>query len=222
MLKKQFKQFSVLSTALTLVAGMSVSQSAVASEPFLGEIKMVGFNFAPRGYAFCNGQLLEISSNTALFSLLGTIYGGDGRFTFALPDLRGRVAVHPGNGPGLSQYLVGQKGGLESVTLTTVQMPSHNHTATTTVTDVSATLHGTDAGGDSEAPSGKSLASKRRTNIYSADAPDVDLHVGSITATAAASTTVNNNGGNLSHENRAPFLGIHHVIALQGLFPSRS
>jgi microcystin-dependent protein len=215
------KQFSVLSTALTLLAGMSVSQSAVASEPFIGEIKMVGFNFAPRGFAFCDGQPLSISQNPALFSLLGTAFGGNGRTTFQLPDLRGRVAVHPGNGPGLSSYQWGERGGLERVTLTTAEMPAHNHIASTT-TIVAATLKGTDVEGNSATPSGNSLASKRRTNIYSADAPDVDLHVGSITATATATTTVNNNGGSQAHENRAPFLGVYHVIALQGLFPARA
>lgn len=222
MLKKQFKQLGALSSALVLLAGMSVSQSAVASEPFIGEIKMVGFNFAPRGYLFCDGQLLQISRYTALFSLLGTTFGGDGRSSFGLPDLRGRVAVHPGNGPGLSSYRWGQRGGVENVTLTTAQMPSHNHTATTTVTDVTATLRGTDAGGDSATPSGNSLASKRRTDIYSANAPDVDLHADSITATATATTTVDNNGNSQAHENLAPYLGVYHVIALQGIFPHRS
>ncbi|MDQ6777385.1 MAG: tail fiber protein, partial [Actinomycetota bacterium] len=97
------------------------------SEPFLGEVRTFGFNFAPRGWAFCNGQLLPISQNTALFSLLGTQYGGDGIQTFALPDLRGRVGIHQGSGPGLSPYAIGQTGGTETVTLTSNEMPAHNH-----------------------------------------------------------------------------------------------
>ncbi|NVK82815.1 MAG: phage tail protein [Cytophagia bacterium] len=101
--------------------------SELAVEPLLGEVIMFAGTFAPRGWAFCNGQLLPISQNQALFSILGTTYGGDGRTTFALPDLRGRVPLHPGSGPGLSTYRLGQKGGLETITLTTEQVPSHGH-----------------------------------------------------------------------------------------------
>src|SRR3954468_23228168 len=97
------------------------------SEPFLGEIRMFGGNFAPRGWAFCNGQILSIAQNTALFSLLGTTYGGNGQTTFGLPDLRGRVAVSAGQGPGLSNYSLGELAGSESVTLTSANMPAHNH-----------------------------------------------------------------------------------------------
>ncbi|MCB0630228.1 MAG: phage tail protein, partial [Lewinella sp.] len=104
-------------------------------EPFLGQIQPFGFNFPPRGWAFCDGQLLAISSNTALFSLLGTMYGGDGRTTFALPDLRGRSIVHIGTGPGLSHITQGEKGGRENVTLTTANMPSHNHAVRATTDD---------------------------------------------------------------------------------------
>lgn len=99
-------------------------------EAFIGQIIMFGGNFAPRGWALCDGQLLAISSNSALFSILGTTYGGDGRSTFGLPDLRGRAAIHPGNGPGLSNYRLGEKGGVENVTLTTAQIPSHDHGVT--------------------------------------------------------------------------------------------
>src|SRR3712207_3315813 len=97
------------------------------SEPFIGEIRMVGFNFAPRGWATCDGQLLSIAQNTALFSLLGTTYGGNGQTTFALPDLRGRAALHQGQGPGLTNRVIGEASGTETVTLTTNQMPSHSH-----------------------------------------------------------------------------------------------
>lgn len=221
---KTLKNIGTLATSLALASSISmlISTSAMASEPFIGEIKMVGFNFAPRGFAFTDGQLLQISQNSALFSLLGTTYGGNGRTTFGLPDLRGRVAVHPGNGPGLSFYSLGQRGGLESVTLNTTQIPSHGHNATTEVTSVTATLNGTNSSGDSATPEANSLASKSRTNIYSSAVPDVAMHAESITATAEATTTVVNAGGNQSHENRMPYLGIYHVIALQGIFPSRS
>lgn len=110
-----------------IIALQGVFPSRSGPEPYIGEISMFGGNFAPRGWAFCDGQLLPIAQNTALFSLLGTIYGGDGRTTFALPDLRGRVPVHSGNGPGLSDYRVGQRGGSERIILTINQIPSHNH-----------------------------------------------------------------------------------------------
>ena len=120
------------------------------SDPFIAEIIMFGGNFAPRGWAFCDGQLLSISSNSALFSILGTTYGGDGRTTFGLPDLRGRVAMHPGSGPGLTQRRLGEKSGMETVTLTTNQIPSHNHTATATASGTgTGTSYGTDTQGDS-------------------------------------------------------------------------
>lgn len=219
---KLLNSVRTLTCSAALLAGMGVSQPVFASEPFIGQIQMVGFNFAPRGWATCDGQLLPIAQNQALFSLLGTIYGGDGRVTFALPDLRGRVAVHPGNGPGLSSYRLGDRGGAESVTLTATQMPSHTHAATTTVSSISATLHGTNGSGDSATPEASSIASKSRTNIYSSNAPDVDLHADSISVEATVETSLTNTGGSQGHENRMPYLGINHVIALQGLFPSRS
>ena len=213
MLKKSFKNKSIKSisailSASALVMGMGFSQPAQASEPFLGQIQMVGFTFAPRGWAFCDGQLLSISTNTALFALLGTTYGGDGRTTFALPDLRGRVAIHPGNGPGLSNYRLGERGGVERVTLVAAQMPAHSHAAT-------AALNATDSRGNSAVPGGNILANKSRTNIYSTAAPDVTMNSDAVTVEVA------NAGGNQSHENRMPYLGINHIIALQGLFPSR-
>jgi len=205
MFKKSLRPIGTLASSVALVAGLSVSQSAIASEPFIGQIQMVGFNFAPRGWALCDGQILSISQHTALFSLLGTTYGGDGRSTFALPDLRGRVAIHPGTGPGLSNYRWGQRGGTETVTLTTNQMPSHSH---------SAVLRGKDDRGDATTPTDNSLASKSRTKIYSSEAPDVDLQAGSV--------TIGNNGGGQAHENRMPYLSVYHTIALTGIFPSRN
>lgn len=170
------------------------------SEPFLGEIRLVGWNFAARGWAFCDGQLLPIASNTALFSLLGTTFGGDGRTTFSLPDLRGRTATHPGRGPGLSTYQWGQRGGVEQVTLTTSQMPSHTHTLR---------AHSEDA--EETDPTGRRLGGAGAA-IYADESADVSM----------SSDSVTNTGGSQPHTNLPPYLGIYHIIALQGLFPSRS
>jgi microcystin-dependent protein len=169
-------------------------------EPFLGQIQAFGFNFAPRGWAFCNGQLIAIMQNQALYSLLGTIYGGDGRSTFALPDLRGRISLHQGNGPGLSDYTIGEKAGAERVTLTTYELPSHTHTAKVVATSP-----------NSAKPSGTSIATPD-SEVYSTANPDTDLNI----------KTIGNTGGGQSHENRPPFLVINWCIALQGVFPSRS
>jgi microcystin-dependent protein len=173
-------------------------------EPTLAEIIMFAGNFAPRGWAFCDGQLLAISQNQALFSLLGTIYGGDGRTTFALPDLRGRVAVHPGNGPGLSPKRLGEKGGQERVTLSTLEMPAHNHNPTTSVA-VSTGV------GDEGAPTGVLAA---HSGAFTEDGNGAQL--------GGVSTTVNNTGGGQSHNIMQPFLGVNYIIALQGVYPSRS
>lgn len=179
------------------------------SEPFIGEIMMVGFNFAPRGWAFCDGQLLPISQNTALFSLLGTIYGGDGRTTFALPDLRGRVPIHSGGGPGLSPYRQGQKGGVETVTLSAAQMPSHTHAAAGTAKAVSGS-------GNNTSPSGNNWAALARENAYSSAAADGTMAADNVTV------TVDNTGGSQTHENRQPYLSVSFCIALVGIYPSRS
>ena len=205
--KKSAKYFRSLLNTSVLAISMGSSQPAHAADPFLAEIIMFGGNFAPRGWALCDGQLLPINTNQALFSLLGTTYGGDGRTTFALPDLRGRVAIHPGSGPGLSTYRLGQKGGIENVTLDTSQLPSHNHAAI-------ANVRGINRAGNSASPGGNTLASKARTNIYQTAAPDVDMQAGTVTVTVA------NAGGGQAHENRMPFLAINHILALQGIFPS--
>ncbi len=224
MFKKSLRTVGTIASSLALVVGLSVSPSAMASDPFIAQITMFGGNFAPRGWAFCNGQLLAISSNSALFSLLGTTYGGDGRTTFGLPDLRGRVAIHHGSstGPGLSSYRLGEKGGAETVTLTTNQMPSHTHVATTTIDSIAVTLKGNNGAGNSNTPGGNGLASKSRTNIYSSNAPDVAMHADSIAATATASTTVNGNGSSQSHNNLMPYQTVNYIIALVGIFPSRN
>ena len=174
------------------------------SNPFLGQICNFGGNFAPRGWAFCDGQLLSVAANGALFSLLGTVYGGDGRTTFALPDLRGRLPLHQGTGPGLTTRNIGSRPGTEDVTLIPTQMPSHTHQieATTEQADSSAS-----GGGD---PTGKVLAFAS-VNIYNAQTPDSDFDGTAVSAT----------GGGQPHDNIMPFLCVNFIIALTGVFPSR-
>ena len=186
-------------------------------EPFIGQIQPFGFNFAPRGWAFCDGQLLPISQNTALFSLLGTTFGGDGRTTFGLPDLRGRVACHVGTGAGLSPMSWGERSGVEAVTLTTNQMPAHAHSATT---ELSLTGKCNTGEGDSEDPVGNLPATAEEGAPYSTGSADGDMDGGAVQGTAT--TTVNNYGDGQAHSNMQPYLGIYHCIALVGLYPSRS
>ena len=181
------------------------------ADPFIAEIVMFGGNFAPRGWAFCEGQLLPISQNTALFSLLGTTYGGDGRTTFALPDLRGRAPLGPRHGPGLSDYRLGQMGGVENVTLQTPQIPSHTHTATSQANAV------TPGGNSNDAVN----------NLWADDAgvSSGTYHSGPANATmnaGAVSTNVNPAGGGQSHTNIQPYLAVNFIIALTGIFPPRN
>ncbi|MEM7185975.1 MAG: tail fiber protein [Bacteroidota bacterium] len=168
----------------------------------LAVIWMFGGNFAPRNWAFCDGQLLPIAQNQALFSLLGTIYGGDGRTTFALPEMRGRVPMHAGNGPGLTNRPLGQRGGQEDVTLTTAQIPSHIH-------PVSVLVNNTD--GEEDTVSGKYLSNN--PGAYNED-PVPNQTLAGVTGGAA--------GGGQSHNNIQPYTVVNFVICLQGLFPSRN
>lgn len=204
------------------------------TNPFIGQITIFAGNFAPRTFAFCEGQLLAIASHTALFSILGTTYGGDGRTTFALPDLRGRVSPHPGRGPGLSTYKLGQRGGVEDVTLNLLQLPSHTHLTTVTPGSGGAsTAQGTinaGATGSTNNPSGKFLAQAgnigpNNINIFG-DANDVPMAAGSVTVDLGTlptpTVTLANTGGNQDHENRRPFLAINYIIAMEGTYPSRS
>lgn len=171
------------------------------SNPFVGEIKMFAGSFAPRGYALCNGQLLAVSQNDALFSLLGTIYGGDGRTTFGLPDLRGRVPLHQGTGPGLSPRPIGQKAGSENVTLTSQQLASHTHT-----------LQSTQTAGSTQEPVGREIApAGGGTDVYAEDLDPVNMNAQAIA----------NKGGSQSHTNIMPFQCINFIIALVGVYPSR-
>ena len=162
------------------------------AEPFLSEIRIFSFDFAPKGWALCNGQLMPINQNQALFSLLGTTYGGDGRVNFALPDLRGRLAIHEGTG-----FTLGQKGGEPAHTLTISEMPEHVHV-----------LSGTNANATTVTPTGNALANA--TACYTGPASLVPLNPGSVT----------NTGGSQAHLNLMPFLTLSFGIALQGIFPS--
>ena len=175
--------------------------------PFLGMICLFGINFSPRGWYACNGQLLAISQNDALFALLGTTFGGDGQNTFAVPDLRGRVPIHQGQGPGLSNYVIGQMAGSETVTLNSSQLPAHNHTAMANNTSATGAVP----------VAGNSIASPKDVNndnayMYSTAAPDTTIIPSSVSIA----------GGNQPHENMQPFLALNYCIAAEGIFPSRN
>jgi len=169
------------------------------AEPFLGEVRMVGFNFAPVGWAFCNGQALSIAQNPALFSLLGTTYGGDGQTTFNLPNLQGRIPIHQGN-----SFVQGQLAGSETVTLTSNQVPSHTHTAQCQTGD-----------GNQQGPGGGWWAGSS-LNQYSAAAANGTMNAG------AVSPAILGAGGPNPHDNMMPYLVINFIIALEGIFPSRN
>src|SRR5690349_16957910 len=171
------------------------------SSPYVGEIRMFGGNFAPAGWAFCNGAQMAISENDVLFQLIGTTYGGDGQTTFALPDLQGRLPMHQGTGPGLSTRTIGENGGVETVTLTTQQIPVHNHAP--------LALAGN---GNQTTPQGGVWAGVT-TSIYTSNPPDP--------ATAAFNTGLGgNSGGSQPHDNLMPYLAISFIISLFGLYPS--
>jgi microcystin-dependent protein len=173
------------------------------ADPFVGEIRIFGFNFPPRGWAFCDGQLLPISQNTALFSLLGTFYGGDGKSTFALPNLQGSAPLHHGQGPGLSDYVVGQAGGSDDVTLSEAELPQHTHS-------LSASGDPADLG----APSPTRSLARSQPAIYKqpANASPQPLALQAVGVT----------GGSVPHNNMMPFLTLNFSIALQGVFPPRA
>jgi microcystin-dependent protein len=171
------------------------------ADPYVGEIRIVPFNFAPTGWALCNGQLLSIESYTALFSLLGTYYGGNGTSNFALPNMQSRVPINWGQGAGLSDYVIGEVGGSEQVTLITNEIPSHTHA-----------LEATSANGATQSPKGNLPATTARRELYSSAAANTSL----------AEPSVGETGGNVPHENRQPYLVLNFIISLEGVFPSRS
>lgn len=169
----------------------------MAENPFIGSIAMFAGNFAPTGWALCDGQILPINQNTALFSILGTQYGGNGTTNFALPDLQSRVPVHVGQGTGLSPYAIGQAGGVESVALTEAQLPAHSHTA--------------NAGG-AQTTNSPSNAVPAQNGAYATGTPSTTMSADAIGST----------GSNEAHTNVQPYLAINFIIALEGIFPPRS
>ena len=189
-------------------------------EPFLSMISLWAPNFAPRQWAFCGGQLLSVQQNQALYALLGTTYGGDGQSSFGLPDLRGRAPLGAGQGPGLSNYTQGSRGGTEQVTLTTDTIPAHQHAPG----DLTITLRAnTEKGNSPTAEGARTLASLFVPDlitpdpaVYNEEIPDIRLRG------AQLSGSLNNTGASQPHENRQPYLVINYIISLFGLFPSRS
>src|SRR5919199_939476 len=173
------------------------------ADPFVAEIRIFPFWFAPKGWAFCNGQILPISQNTALFSLLGTTYGGDGKSTFALPNLQGHAPMHPGQGPGLSLYDLGQTGGSETVSLLESEIPSHSHA-----------MRASSDAGDQNLPAGNMLAKPLgRGN---------SLYITTVQLAQMSDQALTPAGGDLPHNNMQPYLTFYFNIALQGVFPPRS
>ena len=173
------------------------------SDPFIAQITIFAGNFAPRNWAFCNGQLLPIAQNTALFSILGTTYGGDGRTTFGLPNLQGRLPMHPGNGPGLSSRRLGQIGGTETVTLTALQAGAHTHTVKVSPSP-----------GEGPEPAGNALGRSVGATVYKLPA--------AAGLVPMAVDAVGNTGGGQAHDESQPFLVLNFIIAVVGVFPSRN
>jgi microcystin-dependent protein len=171
------------------------------ADPFMAEIRIFPFTFAPKGWAFCNGQLIPISQNTALFALLGTTYGGDGKSTFALPDLMGSAAMHPGQGSGLTERFLGEIGGTESVTLLVSEIPVHTHSLLAAGSDPA----------ESNDPTNNALARSKNGNAYTNQPP----------ITQMAPQALAPAGGSLPHNNMQPYLTLNFCIAMQGVFPQR-
>jgi microcystin-dependent protein len=185
---------------LGLVLAILVPVGTHAQTRYLGSVALVSFNFAPKGWAVCDGQLLSIAQNTALFSLLGTTYGGNGINTFALPDLRGRMPIGPGQGPGLNSYTAGESGGSETETLTLAQIPAHSHTPI-----------GSASPANTGSVSGTYWATPRLL-LYSNVTPSVPM----------SGMAIGSTGGGQPHDNQKPYLTITYIIALEGIFPSRN
>ena len=189
------KKILIVLIVLSCFAFKSSDSAPAYQEGFIGEVKLFAGNFAPRGWALCQGQLLPINSNSALFSILGTMYGGDGRTTFALPDLRGRVPVGVGTGPGLSTIREGQKGGQEMTTLNSLEVPSMSYQVPGYQTDVNG--------------SGDDVKTGSRSVLTVGNQPNTSVNT-------------NNAGGSRSHNNMQPYTGMNYIICLQGVYPSRS
>lgn len=181
-------------------------------EGYIAEVRMFAGNFAPRGWAFCQGQILSIAQNTALFALLGTTFGGNGQTTFALPDLRGRVAVGPGQGPGLPAVNLGQMAGAPTHTLIITEMPAHNH-ATQVATRAFESPTG--GGGNATIPTNNYWSSGNSTDVYN-NTTNTAMNP------AAVAVTVGIAGGSQPHNNMQPYLGLNYIICMEGIFPSRN
>jgi microcystin-dependent protein len=229
--------------SLTLILTIGARSSVRSADPFIGEMMWVPYNFAPQGWAFCEGQLLPIAQNTALFSLLGTTFGGNGITTFALPDMRGRLPMGVGQGPGLSNYDLGQQGGAETHTLAVNELPSHAHTIGShshTVPPLLVDLMASSADATTGAPSGNVFAAaaleagsgrgsggaQKLTNIYGGGPANVALGASGVTAADTTGAAVGGNtgvaGGSQPYQTLPPYTALHCVIALEGIFPSRS
>ena len=212
------KRFALTCLSAAMLSG-GVSAPAVADvTPYIGTIQAFGTNFCPRGWAPTNGQLLAISSHTALFSLLGTIYGGDGRTTFALPDLRSRMNMHEGRGPGLTERRLGSRGGIEQVTANVSTLANHTHTLGV---DLSSYARASKDNPSASTPNGGYVATHDSVNLF-ATASDPLVAMGSNSADFTISATAGATGGNLSVYNVQPVLGMITCIALEGTYPSRS
>ena len=210
---------------------LKLNTSIIMSEPFLGEIKCVGFNFAPRGYAFCDGHMMSIAQNSALFALLGTTFGGNGQTTYALPDLRGRAAVGMGTGPGLQNVAWGQAFGSPTTTILNSNLPSHAHGTLPTQGSVSIPCN--PAAGTTNDPTGAYPAAVQITvddpggavtataKAYASGpaTPSVNLAAGTASIPAGSTGLT---GGNQPIDNQPPSLGLNYIIAIQGIFPSRN
>jgi microcystin-dependent protein len=184
------------------------------SNPFLGEVRMFGGNFSPRGFAFCSGQILSIAQNDALFALIGTTYGGDGQVTFGLPDLRGRIPLHQGQGPGLTNRVIGELSGTETVTLISTQMPQHSHQPVANNVDPT-----------NDAPASNTMPCRPKQAVGGNSAqlytdPTKTPAVGDLKPMLAG--IIGNAGGSQPHDNMMPYLCINFIIALEGIFPSRN
>jgi len=207
-LKQAVRRIAAVAAFLVLMPGVPAPAGA-QTEPFLGQLYFVSFNFPPKGYTFCNGQLMAINTNQALFALLGTTYGGDGRSTFGLPNMQGRVPVHQGGPSGLT---LGQTGGSTTVTLTTPYLPAHTHSVSAT-----AQIPASSAAATAVAPSGNSLANSVHTLNYSASAPSVTMG-----STVSVTGTTGFTGGGQPFSNMQPYTVLNCIIALQGIFPTQN
>lgn len=239
------KQNKTRDSALSLTAAALLMSAAPGSatagmDPFVGEISYVAFNYAPEGWLQCDGQVLPINQYNALFSLIGNTYGGNGSTTFALPDMRGRVAVHRGQHPGGSMFTLGQTGGAENATLTVNNLPAHNHTATATSASTSAvapgasatsTLKAVNSDADQKNASGNSLANAKGLNsAYSAAAPNVSMNAASIettlsglgiTTTTSTNVSIGSTGNSQPFSIMQPYTVVNCIIASQGIYPPR-